>query len=126
MVQSAKNRMRNDVSEPLDLARVGRVLPERNVSSHVIIIGGIFRKNSSKALCVEHDQMISALCLQAIEFACLVGVLGAPGLTGSSQLHNEPQTHQPARGDWALVACICYCVRCDLRLNMKKKYPART
>ena len=61
MVQPAKNRMRNNVSEPLDLARVGRVLPERNVSSYVIIIGGIFRKNSSKVLGIENDQMISAL-----------------------------------------------------------------
>jgi len=61
MVQPAKDQMRNNVSGPLDWARVGRVLPERNVSSHVIIIGGIFRKNSSKVLCVEHNQMISAL-----------------------------------------------------------------
>jgi hypothetical protein len=61
MVQPAKDRMRNNVSGPHDWARVGRVLPERNVSSHVIIIGGIFRKNSSKVLCVEHNQMISAL-----------------------------------------------------------------
>ena len=37
MVQPAKDRMRNNVSGPLDWARVGRVLPERNVSSHVII-----------------------------------------------------------------------------------------
>ena len=59
MVQSIKNRMRNNVSELLDLARVGRVLSERNVSSHVIMIGGIFRKNSSKVLCVEHDQIAS-------------------------------------------------------------------
>jgi len=56
MVQPAKDQMRNNVSGPLDWARVGRVLPERNVSSHVIIIGGIFRKNSSKVLCVEHNR----------------------------------------------------------------------
>jgi hypothetical protein len=55
MVQPGKDRMRNNVSEPLDLARVGRVLPERNVSSNLIIIGGVVRENSSKMLCVEHD-----------------------------------------------------------------------
>jgi len=55
MVEPAKNRMRDNVSEPLDRACAGRVLPERNVSSHFIIIGSVFRKNSSKVLCVEHD-----------------------------------------------------------------------
>ena len=60
-MESAKDWMCNNVSEPLDRACVGRVLPERNVSSHVIIIGGVFRKNSSKVFCVKHDQMISAL-----------------------------------------------------------------
>ena len=61
MVQSAKDRARNNVSEPLDWARVGRILPERNVSSPFVIIDGIFCKNSSKMLCVERNQMIRAL-----------------------------------------------------------------
>ena len=52
MVQSAKKRMRNNVSEPLDLARIGRVLPERDVSSHLITIGGIFRSIPLKVLCI--------------------------------------------------------------------------
>ena len=60
MVQPAKDRMHNNVSEPLDWARVGSVLPERNVSSPFVIIGSIFCKNSSKVPCVEHDQMIRA------------------------------------------------------------------
>src|SRR5216684_8426511 len=61
MVEPAKNRMRDNVSEPLDRACAGRVLPERNVSSHFIIIGGIFRKNSSKVMFAGYDHMISAL-----------------------------------------------------------------
>ena len=61
MMQSAKDRMRDDVSEPLDRAPAGRILPKRNVSSRLIIIAGVFRKDSSKMLGVEHDQMISAL-----------------------------------------------------------------
>jgi hypothetical protein len=40
--------MRNNVSEPLDRARAGSVLPERNVSSYFVVIGGVLRKNSSK------------------------------------------------------------------------------
>ena len=75
MVQPAKDWMRNNVSEPLDLARVGRVLPEQNMSSHVIIIGGIFRKNSSKVLGVENDQMISALAPDRPDQAFSISVL---------------------------------------------------
>ena len=61
MVEPAKNRMRNNLSEPLDWACAGRVLPKRNVSSRFIIIGGIFRKSSSKVMFADHDHMISAL-----------------------------------------------------------------
>jgi hypothetical protein len=58
MVEPAKDRIRNNVSEPLDRACVGRVLPKRDVSSHLIIIGRIFRKNSPKVLGVEYHQMV--------------------------------------------------------------------
>jgi hypothetical protein len=61
MMEPTKDRMRNNVSEPLDLARVGCVLPERSVSTRFIIIGSVFGKNSPKVLGVENDQMISAL-----------------------------------------------------------------
>jgi hypothetical protein len=50
MVEPAKDRIRDNISEPLDRARAGRVLPKRNVSSHLIIIGSVFRKNSPKVL----------------------------------------------------------------------------
>ena len=60
MVQPAKNSMRNNVSEPLNLASAGRVLSQRNVNTPFIIIAGVFRKNSPEVLGVEHDQMISA------------------------------------------------------------------
>ena len=60
MVQPAKDSMRNNVSEPLNLASAGRVLSQRNVNASCIIIDGVFRKNSPKVLGVEHDQMISA------------------------------------------------------------------
>src|ERR1700730_6558209 len=53
--------MRNNVSEPLDWACGGLVVPERNMRSHLVIIDGIFRKDSSKLLRVERDQTISAL-----------------------------------------------------------------
>ena len=47
MMEPAKDRMRNNVSEPLDRACAGRVLPEQNMRSHPIIISGVFRKDSS-------------------------------------------------------------------------------
>ena len=75
MMQPAKDRMRNNVSEPLDRACAGRVLPERNVSSHLVIIDGVFRKNSPKVLRVEHDQMISALAPDRPDQAFNISVL---------------------------------------------------
>jgi hypothetical protein len=53
--------MCNDTAEPFDGARVRCVLPDRNVSSRVIIIGSEFRENSPQMLLVEHDRMIGAL-----------------------------------------------------------------
>ena len=47
MMQPAKNRMRNNVSEPLERAFAGRVLAEQNMRSHPIIISDVFRKDSS-------------------------------------------------------------------------------
>ena len=55
MVQSAEDRMRNNVSEPLDWACAGRILPERNVNSYFIVIGAVFRKNLPKVLFAEND-----------------------------------------------------------------------
>jgi hypothetical protein len=75
MVQPAKDRMRNNVSEPLDWARAGSVLPERNVSSPFVIIGRIFCKNSSKVLCVEHNQMIRALASDRPDQAFNISIL---------------------------------------------------
>ena len=74
--------MGDNVSKPLDRACIGRVLPERNVCSHLIIIGGVFRKNSSKVPCVEHDQMISALAPDRPDQALDIPIL--PGRTERS------------------------------------------
>jgi hypothetical protein len=51
MVEPAKNRGRHNLPEPVD-----RGAPQRTVSSYFIIIGDVFRKNSSKVLSVEHDK----------------------------------------------------------------------
>jgi hypothetical protein len=75
MVQSTKDRMCNNVSEPLDRACAGRVLPERNVNSHFIIIGTVIRNNSPKVLLAEHDQMISALAPNRPDQAFHISVL---------------------------------------------------
>jgi hypothetical protein len=77
MVQLAEDWMRNNVSEPFDLARVGRVLSERNMSTYFIIIGSVFGKDSPKVLGVENDQMIRALApdrpAQAFNISVLPG-----------------------------------------------------
>jgi hypothetical protein len=43
MMEPTKDWVCNNISEPLDRACAGRVLPERNMSSYVIIIGDVFR-----------------------------------------------------------------------------------
>jgi len=52
MMEPAKDRMRNNLSEPLNRARAGRVLPERNMRSYLVIIDGIFRKDSAEVVLV--------------------------------------------------------------------------
>ena len=86
-VQPANDRMRSNISEPLDWACAGRILPERNVSSHFIIVGGIFCQNSSKMLGVDHDQMISALAPDRSDQAFNISVLpGAQNDVGRSRI----------------------------------------
>jgi len=53
--------MRNNFSEPLNLAPAGRILSQRNMNPHFIIIAGVFRKNSPQVLGIESDQVVSAL-----------------------------------------------------------------
>ena len=83
-MEPAKDRMRNNVSEPLDRACAGRVLPERNMRSHLIIIGCVFRKDSSKVLRVECDQMISALAPDRPDQAFGISVLPGRAERGGS------------------------------------------
>jgi hypothetical protein len=61
MVESAKDRIRDNVAEPFDGPSAGRILPERNVGPNLIVIGRVFREDSPKVLGVEHQQMIRAL-----------------------------------------------------------------
>jgi hypothetical protein len=44
--------MRDNVSDRLDQARTGHVLPERNMGPHLVIVGGVFHKDSSKVLSI--------------------------------------------------------------------------
>jgi hypothetical protein len=75
MMEPAKDRVRNNVSEPLDWASAGRVLPKRNVGPHFVIINGICRKDSAKVFRVEHDQMICALAPGRPDQAFSISVL---------------------------------------------------
>src|SRR6266516_7979628 len=51
--------------------------PRTRVSSHFIVIGSVFRKNLSKVLCIENNQMIDALAPdrpdQSLNMAVLPG-----------------------------------------------------
>ena len=61
MVQPAKDRLRNNVSEPLDRTCAGCILAKRKVRPHLIIVAGVFRKNAPKMFFVEHDYVVRAL-----------------------------------------------------------------
>src|SRR5947207_9373825 len=82
--------MSDNVSEPLDRARAGRILPEGNVSPYLIVIGGIFRKNSPKVFCVEHDYVIRALAPDRADQAFSISIL--PGRAERGGL--VPNTHR--------------------------------
>ena len=81
--------MGDNVSEPLDRARAGRILPEGNVSPHFIVIGGVFRKNSPKVFRVEHDQMIRALAPDRANQAFSISIL-----PGRAERGPVPDTHR--------------------------------
>ena len=76
-MQSAQDFMCDDVSDALDRAPVRRILPERNMRTPPIIIGGEFCKDPPQVLFVEHDQMIGTLApdrpYQALNMAVLPG-----------------------------------------------------
>src|SRR5205807_1537111 len=75
MVEPAQDRKRDNVPAPFDRACAGCVLPERNMRSRRIVISSVFRKNSSKVLCVEDDQMIRALAADRSDQAFNISVL---------------------------------------------------
>ena len=67
--------MGDNVSEPLNCAHARRILPEGNVSTYFVVIGGIFRKNSPKVFCVEHDQIIRTLAPDRADQAFSISIL---------------------------------------------------
>jgi putative membrane protein len=83
-----------NLSDPLDQARTGRVLPERDRSSHLVIVGGISHKNSSKVVCVERHQMVCALASDRSNQAFCKSVL--PGRAVRSRLVPDPLGAHPS------------------------------
>jgi hypothetical protein len=79
MVQPTKDRLRDNVSEPLDRARAGRVLPKRKVRPYLIIIAGVLRQKAPKVRFVEHDHMVGTLVARRPDQAFNMAVL--PGRT---------------------------------------------
>src|SRR5467141_536832 len=52
--------MCNDRADALDRARGRCILPQRKMSTRGVIIGGEFRKDPSKVILIDHNQMIGA------------------------------------------------------------------
>ena len=74
-MQPAQDCMGDDVPEALDRAPVRRILPERNMRTPSIVIGGEFRKDPSQLFFVEHDQIIGALAPERPDQAFNMAVL---------------------------------------------------
>src|SRR5271166_2899542 len=90
MVQAAEDWMRDSVSEALDRACAGQILPERNVSPYFVVIGGVPRKNSLKVLGVENDQLIRALASDRPDQTFNISIL--PGR--AERNGSVPDTHR--------------------------------
>jgi hypothetical protein len=75
-----KDWIRDNVSELFDWPSAGRVLPERNLRPRLIVIGSVFRKDSSKVLDVEHEQMIRALAPDRADQAFNIAILPGRGV----------------------------------------------
>jgi hypothetical protein len=67
--------MGDNLSDPLDQARTGCVLPERDMSPHLVIVGGVSHKDSAEVLHVERNQMIRALAPDRPDQAFSMSVL---------------------------------------------------
>ena len=83
--------MRNNVSEPLNRARAGRVLRERDMRSRLVIIDGVFRWDSPKVLRVERDHMISALAPHRPNQAFSIAVLPGRAERGGPTIATEDE-----------------------------------
>ena len=90
MVQPAKDRLRNNVSEALDRACAGCVLAKRRVRPHLVIVAGVFRKNAPKVFFVEHDHVVRTLAPRRPDQAfnkAVIRYVGRRCLTCSADLH---------------------------------------
>src|SRR5438067_951547 len=81
----------DNVPEPLDRTSIGRVLPQRNVRSRLIIIARVFCKDSPKVLSIEHQQMVRALAPDRANQAFDVSVLPRR----SERRGPVPDSHRP-------------------------------
>src|ERR1700681_4053570 len=116
------------MAEAFDRTRVRCVLPERSVSSRVIIIGGEFRQNSPQMLFVDHDQMIGTLAPDRPDQAFDTSVLPGCAERGGP----IPDAYRPDAGleyaaeclvmpdDWALpMQEILLHTACELQFALR-------
>src|SRR6202163_2741714 len=90
------------MAEAFDRTRVRCVLPERNMSSRVIIISGEFRQNSPQMLFVDHDQMIGTFAPDRSDQAFNTSVLPGCAERGGP----IPDAHRPDAGLENAAECL--------------------
>ena len=60
MMQAAKDRTCDDLAEPLDRPRAGRILVERQMRPSVVVVGSIAGQDPTQMVSAEDNNMVSA------------------------------------------------------------------
>jgi len=101
MIQSSDERERGDLPDALNGARDRRVLLQREVGPHFIIIGGVPSNDATQERFAEHDAVVDALASKSSR-------LGARHVRtgGGGTITNAHCSHAPDEGVTVHVAVI--------------------
>ena len=104
--------MRNNVSESLDRACAGHVLPERNMHSHLVIIDGIFRRDSAKVLA----DPWSATAYEAKPMRCQRTTVSGLTMVVASRMRGQIEPNEQGTVDPTQMQSAWYALLQDIEL----------
>src|SRR5262249_13047925 len=103
---ATKDRLRDNVSEPLNRACARCVLAKRKVRPHLIIVASVFRKNAPKVIFVEHDHVVRTFAPRRTDQALNKAVLPgrAEGCRPVSNTHRSDASFERSAEGSVIVA----------------------